>query len=193
VIIALSQGSRASARALAGDEKLGAETIDTGAESAAIEQWSSVTLSIGKQGDVSPDGSRPVNISIAKSRMDERGDTVQPARVWGRSGLWRLTGDARPTAQVKAEMAAQSTDGKITNAKLAMVAAAERSQDPLTRTALRKAAHVRGVAADAAIAALLASGELVEVHRRMRGMKTDEWPLWTPNRVAAAAAAPARE
>jgi hypothetical protein len=187
VIIALSQGSRISARALTGGEKLGAETVDAGAESAAIEQWASVTISIGKRGDeVSSDGSRPVSISIGKSRMDEKGDTVVDAREWGRSGLWRLTGEARPAAEVRAERASQAEDGRIANAKLAMVAAAERSPEPLTRTALRKAAHVRGTAADAAITALLSSGELVEVHRRMRGMKVGEWPLWTPARATGA-------
>lgn len=177
-LIVLSQGSRASARALSNGELIGAATTDAGAESADLERWASVTLAIGQHGTPAEDGSCAADISIGKSRMGN-GDRVLPARYYRRSGLWRLTGEARPATEVLAERQMNRDSAKQAAAELAMAAFAERSPKPVSIRDLRTAAHVRGVMADAAIAALKARGELVDVHVRRRGMKRGEWPLWT--------------
>src|SRR5690606_38328198 len=56
VLIALSQGSRASSRTLSSGEALGAATTDAGAESADLERWATLTLAIGQHGEPDEDG-----------------------------------------------------------------------------------------------------------------------------------------
>lgn len=99
VVLALSQGSRASSRQLASGEKIGRETADAGAEAAGIERWSVNTIAIGGHAPTESDWSA-VDLSVGKGRIGG-GDVVYPARYCGRTGAWRLEGDARSAAEVK--------------------------------------------------------------------------------------------
>jgi hypothetical protein len=184
VAIVLSQGSRASSRALSSGEAIGAGTTDAGAESADLERWATLTLAIGQHGEPAEDGSCAADLSIGKSRMGG-GDRVLPARYNGRSGLWRITGDSKPASQVRAEREQQRNSAKQATAEVLMVAAAMKASEPMSVRELYAAAHVRRPVAALAIDALRARGELVEVHLRKRGMrKKDPWPLWTPEKAA---------
>ena len=183
VVIALSQGSRVSSRALSSGEKIGADTTDSGAESADLERWATTTLAIGQLGESAADGTVPADISIGKGRMTG-GDRVLPGRFDGRTGRWRLAGEARPASAVRAEKTTAQTTAKAGAARLAMVAAAERSATSLTREELRAAAATNRDVARVAITAALGAGELVEV--RQRKPRTSAWQIWTPAKAKAA-------
>jgi hypothetical protein len=138
VILALSQGSRASARALSSGDAIGAATTDSGAESSDLERWASVTLAIGQHGEEQPDGSCLADLSIGKSRMGG-GDRVLPARYLGRSGRWELVGEAWPAAQVRDEReVARKTKGVQAKA-LAVEALLGKSKTPVSRRDIRAA------------------------------------------------------
>lgn len=103
VILVLSQMSRAASKAARGGERLGAEAVDGGAETAAIERWSTLVLEIGAVGNEDADGVREVSLSLAKGRMSG-GDMVLPMTYEGRTGRWRVKGEARPAAEVRVEI-----------------------------------------------------------------------------------------
>ena len=92
--LVLSQMSRAASKAARGGERVGADAVDGGAESAAIERWSSLVLEIGQAGPEDQYGRREVQLSIAKDRMGG-GDKVLPMSYEGRTGRWAVIGDAR--------------------------------------------------------------------------------------------------
>ena len=128
VVLALSQGSRASSRLLASGKKVGRETADAGAEAAELERWSVYTIGIG--GHVPTDGDwSAVDLSIGKGRIGG-GDTVRPACYCGRTGAWRVTGDARPAAEVRAERERKRADKGQRNAESAILGAAGQATEP---------------------------------------------------------------
>jgi KaiC/GvpD/RAD55 family RecA-like ATPase len=186
--IAISQMSRASSRAARSGEALGADSTDGGAESAAIERAATVTLSIGASGPEREDGTRAVDLSIGKHRMGG-GDKIIPASYDGRTGRWRLTGEARAAADVKAERGDQRDTAVLEAATRAMVAGAAAATEPLTRAQLGEIALAamgrcpRGVQRTV-VAKLLAGGQLVEVQRKPH--KARAWLIWTPDKAAAA-------
>jgi hypothetical protein len=183
VVIALSQGSRASSRALASGEKIGAETADAGAEASELERWSSITVAIGTKGQAADDGSCAVELSLGKTRMGA-GDAVIPARYWGLSGRWRLAGAPRPASEVRAERVSERDAEKRSAAELAIAAAAERATEPMTRDDLGAKASTKATIARAAITNLIDRGELVEV--RSKKPRAKAWKVWTRARAEAA-------
>lgn len=188
VVLAISQMSRASSRAARNGEALGADSTDGGAESAAIERFATMTLSIGSSGPEREDGTRAVDLSIGKGRMTG-GDRVLPMSYCGRSGRWRLAGDARPTAEVRAEREGQQDSKLIEAALRAMVEGAEAAPGPVTRDQLEQMAEARmgkcpRAVARAARAKALTSGQLVEVQRKP--FKSRVWLIWTPGKAAEA-------
>jgi KaiC/GvpD/RAD55 family RecA-like ATPase len=183
VTMAISQMSRVSSRAARAGEAVGADSTDGGAESAAIERVATVTLSIGSSGPEREDGTRAVDLSIGKGRMTG-GDRVLPMSYCGRSGRWRLTGEARPAAEVKAEREGQRDNAKQHAAELAIMAAAERATEPQAREDLSAVACCSRGIRRAAVAALLSRGELVEVARK--NARSRAWKVWTKAQADAA-------
>jgi KaiC/GvpD/RAD55 family RecA-like ATPase len=182
VVLALSQGSRASARELSSGEKLGAETTDTGAEAAELERWSTYTIAIGKLGERAEDGTRPADLSLGKARMSEDGDTVRPARFCGRSGRWRIVGESKSADEVRKAREKEQRERDVNAAKLAMLGGAQKAREPLTAEELMKMANCVGrkrPTGKAALDALLHSGELAEV-RKKKSPKAKAWRIWTP-------------
>jgi KaiC/GvpD/RAD55 family RecA-like ATPase len=180
--LAISQMSRVSSRAARAGEAVGADSTDGGAESAAIERVATVTLSIGSSGPEREDGTRAVDLSIGKGRMTG-GDRVLPMSYCGRSGRWRLTGAARPAAEVKAEREGQRDNAKQRAAELAIMAAAERATEPQAREDLSAVASCGKGIRRAAVAALLSRGELVEV--ACKNPRSRAWKVWTKARADA--------
>ena len=181
VVLALSQGSRSSSRQLAGGS-VGRETADAGAEAAELERWSVCTIAIG--GHAPADGEWcAVDLSIGKGRIGG-GDMVFPARYCGRNGAWRLAGDARAAADVRAEHQATAGSKRRTALENELIGAAYRAPEPLAKEKL--VAQVKGQAAAkrAALAGLIERGLIVEVVRRAQRSKS--WLVWAPERAAAA-------
>lgn len=176
VMIVLSQGSRASSRALATGERIGAETTDAGAESADLERWSSLTLAIGTMGPEADDGTCAIELSIGKARMSGDGDRVVPARFNGRTGLWRISGDARPASEVRAERKSQREEQSTERLSLAISALLDKASAPMSRREIRDAIGGRDTAVRAAITTLLTDAEsgVVEVGPPVRG----SWAVW---------------
>jgi hypothetical protein len=183
VMLALSQTSRASGRALGAGESLGAETMTSAAEASDIERWSSITLALGSKSSPAEDGSVIVDLSIGKDRM-HGGDRVLPARYDGRTGVWRIAGEAKPAMEVRAERAASKDRGEVDAAKDGIRGFVARSTEPVTREDLRGAAKRKKSITDAAVEELLDVGELVEV--RSRKSRAKHWKIWTPAKAAEA-------
>ena len=185
VVLAISQMSRASSRAARNGEALGADSTDGGAESAAIERFATMTLSIGSSGPEREDGTRAVDLSIGKGRMTG-GDRLLPMSYCGRSGRWRLAGDARPAADVKAERAAKNTSKRVGTLVHAIPRMLDASAEPLSRAQVRATAGANDADTRSAIRTLLdaASGDpmdVVEVGQRVKGA----YRLWTRRRADA--------
>lgn len=191
VVIALSQVSRASSRAIAKGERIGADTTDAAAEAAEVERWSSVTLAIGRPTAVRDDGTCAVDLSIGKSRMGG-GDQVVPMSYCGRSGLWRIAGGARPAAEVRAERAAKHGGARINEAVLTMPALLDKADQPMSRRDVRKALGGNDEAVRDAARLLLVPpahpGPLDVVEVRHSGGKGQRCKggLWTRRRAAEA-------
>ncbi len=176
VVIGISQPSRAAGKALSSGELVGGDTMTTGAESAEIERAAYMTFAIGTHGPDRDDGTRSVDLSVGKGRFGG-GDRVIPMSYCGRSGKWRIAGEARASAEVKAERQSSKDHARTSAAALAMTTCAERSKEPVTREDLRAAAAVNRSVAKAAIAHLLESGDLVEVMKKKP--RAAAWMLWT--------------
>ena len=91
VAVAVSQMSRAGADSAKSGEKIGADAASLGAESAAIERFATLTVTIGQKGEARQDGSQVTEVSLGKARMGG-GDVVLPCAYWGKSGRWRIEG-----------------------------------------------------------------------------------------------------
>lgn len=182
VVLAISQMSRASSRAARSGEAVGADTTDAGAESAAIERVATVTLAIGQSGPQRDDGTCAVDISIGKARMSG-GDRVFPGSYCGRSGRWRLTGEARPAQEVQSERQQNRAETAVANASHAIADRLSQSAEPLSRQQLQAKLGVRRQFVLAAVARLLDADppRIVEVRKgaKVKGC----WPLWTPERA----------
>lgn len=179
--IVVSQMGRAGADAATSGEKIGAETASLGAESAAIERFATVTITLGMKKDPREDGSQPVELSIGKGRMSG-GDRVIPMSYWGRSGKWRVEGPSKIASAVRAERDVENEEKKQQALEHQLLGAAQRSKVPLSREQLSDLARGRRQNKTLAIARLVNEGALVEVHRRAPKAKT--WMVWTPDRVA---------
>lgn len=181
--LALSQSSRAGARDLASGEKLGADTIDAGAESSAIEKWASITLALGAMSSPSEDGTCSIELSAGKGRYGD-GDKVIALRADGRTGHVRIASDWRAAQEVKSERAGDKDKKKRESAELAMMGAIAKSKAPMTREDLTSAAGCKREVGKAAIAALCDRGELVQVQQRAPRAKA--WKLWPAEKARAA-------
>jgi hypothetical protein len=184
VVLALSQGSRASSRQLASGEKIGRETADAGAEAAEIERWSVCTIAIGGHAPTEGDWSA-VDLSVGKGRIGG-GDVVYPARYCGRTGAWRLAGDGRPSAEVKAERGTKQAGKRVEALLHAIPSKLDAAPEPLSRATIRAELGGRDEDVRAACTALLdkaPSGPLdvVEVGKRVKG----SYRLWSRQRAEA--------
>jgi hypothetical protein len=181
VVLALSQSSRASSRELASGDRLGRETADAGAEAAELERWSVCTIGIGGHGP-SDGGWSPVNISLGKGRLGG-GDTVHSARYCGRTGAWRLVGEARTAAEVRAERTAESGAQRVRTLVYAIPGRLAASDEPMSRNALAKGlgrtADVRAAVTQLLAAASGAPADVVEVGQKSGG----SYRLWTRQRA----------
>lgn len=180
--IPVNQMSRANARAARDGDKLGADTADMAAESAAIERFATVTLAIGGLKVVNEQGDQVGQLSVGKARMGG-GDTVYPLRFEGRTGRCVIEGDAKPAAEVRAELAEKREVNAVENACMALLGAAGSASDPMSRNDLCKAARVKRELGLVAVAKLLQQGGLVEV--RVKKARSASWLIWTPDRARA--------
>lgn len=184
--LVLSQMSRnASSEAKRGN-RLGADSDGGGAETSAIERAAAMQLEIGYKTPIAEDGSTDVQLSISKMRYGG-GDRVVELRQWGASGLTRVLRD-EPAEVVRerakeAKATATATSRKREAEELIM-ASADRFPRPFTREELLSDAGLTGGARKAAgrsvLAALIASGALVELPERRHGAKYPN--LWTRDR-----------
>ena len=113
VVVMLSQMSRAASKAARAGERLGADSMDGGAETAAIERWSTLVLEIGGIETESPDGWRQVALSVGKGRMSG-GDRVIMMRYRGLTGRWEVVTESRPAAEVKEEARLRREHERVT-------------------------------------------------------------------------------
>lgn len=179
----LSQMSRANSKAARSGERLGADAMDGGAESAAIERYSTIVLEIGAQGQDDSHGRREMLLSVGKGRMGGA-DKVWPLQYTGATGHVIVVGVAKPAAEVRAEREAAVDDAKVGAAVRAMRDALGRAKKPISRSDLCGEASVNKTRGLVAIKRLLASGDAVEVERKAPRSKA--WLLWTPGLANAA-------
>lgn len=185
VALALSQMSRANETKARQGDVIGADSASLGAESAAIERFATTTLSIGMKGEPREDGSQAVELSVGKSRMGQ-GDRVIPMTYWGRTGKWRVAGEAKEASAVRQDRDQERERQTRATVELAMVAAAQEAQAPITRQQLLDAVggvKLRKAAKTAILTSLLSQKRLVEVDRKQPRSKY--WLIWTPDRVNA--------
>lgn len=183
VAIAVSQMSRVAAQQARDGEKIGAASADGGAESAAIERFATLTLSIGAMSEPRADGSQAVELSLGKARM-LGGDRVFMMNSWGRSGRWRIAEAPLPATTIRERRVTERGEKKQKAAELAMLGAASQSALPLTREQLCDVFPGAIAMRRSAVACLIARGDLVEVHERRARSRT--WLVWTPERAVAA-------
>jgi 5S rRNA maturation endonuclease (ribonuclease M5) len=181
VVLGINQMSRANARAARAGDSLGVETADLAAESAAIERFATMTLSIGSIKRINDAGDESQQLSIGKGRMGG-GDQVLPLLYEGRSGRHRVDGDPRPASEVRAELLAKQDGERIQAASMAMLGAAGKAKDPISRSELLSAAAVKHEIGRIALSQLLSTGELVEI--RIRRQRAQYWLIWTPQLAA---------
>lgn len=180
VAIAVSQMSRAAAQQAREGEKIGAASADGGAESAAIERFATVTLSIGAMSEPREDGSQAVELSLGKARM-LGGDRVFLMRSWGRSGRWRVAEPPKPAAEIRENRDAERSAKYQQSLEHALLGAAMKSPTPLVREDLAEMVQGRAKTKRSALACLLARGDLVEVQAKK--LRSRSWLVWTPERA----------
>jgi hypothetical protein len=170
VVITLSQMSRANARAARAGERLGADAVDGGAESAEIERYTTLGLEIGAKDEPEGDGWAPVDLSIFKGRMTG-GDKVVPTRYQGVTGKWEIVGEAispqEHKAQRAAELAASTQEARETTIYTAIGRQEQLGQQP-TRTSLRGQGVRHGDDLEKVIASLRSTGKIteqIEIHQ----------------------------
>ena len=181
LVLAVSQSSRAGANALRKGDVVGADTATTGAESSQIERGAYLTIAIG-EAVARADGSTDVSLSIGKSRFGV-GDRVIPCSFDGATGRWRVTGPAVTAADHRAARAADKDAGKVATAGLAVLGVLSSSAEPMSGRRIREATGLKRDHVIQAIKSLAKAGAVVEVAGRKEGGR---WPLWTPDRAAAA-------
>lgn len=190
VALALSQMSRANAQRARSGEILGTESASAGAESAAIEQWATLTLTIGKAVE-REDGTDAVELSVGKARM-RKGDRVFPMTYEGRTGRWSVAGKAKRAEEVREQRVTERAKKDDATIEAAMVMIAQQSPVPLSRRELKGKISGNSARKTAAIDRLLAKSDaqphppLVEISRRAKGARKGDWMVWTPERARAA-------
>ncbi len=185
VVLMLSQMSRAASRSARGGERLGADAVDGGAESADIERYSTNTLEIGQAGAEDQYGRREVQVSLGKGRMGG-GDRVLPCVYEGRSGRWAVVGNARPAAEVKAEAKAKSGSVRIDTLVRAIRDLVATSETPMSKADITRETTGNSNDIAAAIKRLESNGDLVQVVGEGARRKGGHAPLWTADRAAKA-------
>jgi hypothetical protein len=184
VALALSQMSRVSAQKARSGEAIGAESSDLGAETAAIERFASLTLSIGMAAE-REDGSSAVELSIGKARMG-KGDRVIPMAYEGRTGIWRVAGEAKTATKVREERDVEKTKKREQATEMQILGAVSKSDAALSCNNLFELVAGRRAEVLRAIHKLLATGDIVEISKRAPRSKS--WLLWTADRARAAGA-----
>lgn len=121
-------------------------------------------------------------MSIGKERFG-RGDAVQECVFHGPTGRFRAVGQRIPASEYRAGRDAARDSGAIDTLKLAILAALDRSDAPMSAAGVKACVTGRSAAKSAAVAALLGDGSAVRVLTRKSG---GAWPIWTPDRAAAA-------
>jgi len=181
--IAVSQMSRAAAKQAREGEKIGIDSADGGAESAAIERFATFTLTIGAASEERQDGSRAVELSVGKGRMFG-GDRVIPMNSWGRTGRWRVAGVAKVAAEVREQRDTERAAKYQQSLEHALLGAAMKAPAPLIREELAEMIQGKSKAKRSAIACLIARGDLVEVAQKRQ--RSRSWLVWTAERAAEA-------
>lgn len=181
VVLAVSQTSRETARKLRAGDITGADTASTGAESAQIERMAAVTIALGKA-TRRDDGADAVDLSIGKGRMGQ-GDRVIPMLFDGRTGSWRVSGPSVPGSDHRASTTAQRKQETMREVGDLIVGYLNRNDAPCSRKTVQAAIRRGRNPVLAAITALLASGEIVEVAGKRTG---GALALWTTERATAA-------
>lgn len=184
VAIALSQMSRAAARTARKGEAIGAESSDLGAETAAIERFATVTLSIGLATE-REDGTSAVELSVGKARMG-KGDRVVPMSYEGRTGRWRIAGEAKSAEQVREQRDTARAEKEQRAIDQQIVGALTTSTKAMSGTDLCELVTGRKAKVRAAVKSLLATGKIVEI--AVRAARSKSWLLWTEDRARAAGA-----
>lgn len=161
-MLLVSQPSRAAARDLRSGEISGAQTVGVSAESAQVERGATATLAIGGMAAPDEHGWARADLSVGKGRFGG-GDRVWPALFQGAHGRWRLEGEAKSGAEVRAIRAEQHEATRVSAARLAIQAAVGRATEPMTGRELRQAAGCSSAVATAAISAAVEAGE-ISVH-----------------------------
>lgn len=182
VAIAVSQMSRASATSALSGEKIGEESASLGAESAAIERFATVTMTIGKRGEKRADGTRLVELSIGKGRMSDVSDSVRAMSYEGRTGRWRTDGESMSADAAREARDVEKQEKRHAEIRNLLVGAAHRSKEPLSKDQLQGlVAKGKKTEKLAAIHDLVMAGELVEVART--ASRSRSWLLWTLDRA----------
>jgi hypothetical protein len=184
VALALSQMSRVSAKTARKGEAIGADSADLGAESAAIERFATMTLSIGMAIE-REDGSSAVELSVGKARMG-KGDRVIPMTYFGRSGLWRVAGEAKTATEVRETRETEKVKKRETSIEMQILGTLSTSTAALSRNQLFELVPGRRSEVLKAIHKLMAGGSVVEISKRAPRSKS--WLLWTADRAQAAGA-----
>lgn len=179
ITLALSQMGRTAAKALLAGETVGASAAAGGAESSQIERAAFVVLAIGEVA-MRDDGYMVASLSVAKSRLGQ-GDRVIPIRAHMPSGRYRVTGPAVSGAERAATREATKNARAVEVAGLAIMKRLEMSAEPMSRS--QAVDGVNRATGLAAVRDLIADGRVVSV---VRGKKGKGWPIWTPERAAAA-------
>lgn len=157
----ISQMSRSSSRQVRAGELVGKDAADTGAESAAIERSAAITLTIGQLGESDADGWRDVMLSRGKGRYGG-GDTVFTLRQRGASGTTFVKSEE--SGHVVREARANRREvAKKQQVQQAVLDSLRSATCALSKAEIRSALGKNRGDCNAAIDALVARGELVEV------------------------------
>lgn len=189
-MLALSKAGRTAARALRGGEMTGADATEASAESGAVEHEAANLLAIGEaKADPNDVGIVVVDVSIPKARFGAGGDQIVPLRWRGASGVFSDAGEAVRAADRKAESASRRKVADLEKAKLSIVGRLAKSAVPMSGADLRRELLINSNTCNAAIRDLMAEDPAPII--RVQGKKSGgAWPLWTPDRAAAAGVAP---
>lgn len=182
-MIGLSQTSRAGREDLRSGDALGAETATKGAESSQIERDAYVLLALGNPQE-QDDGSIVMDLSVGKARM-RQGNQVHTLRYWGRTGRARIEGESRSATDVRKERESERSKKKRETIKRAIIDLVSKSDKALSKSEITERTEGNnGTIADA-IKELIREQVLAHHHAAAR---YGHAPIWTPERIAAAAA-----
>lgn len=166
IAILTSQSSRSGAQALRKGEKTGADTTDTGAESAQLERMAYVTLALGNLGEDDGRGWQTVDLNIGKARMGE-GDVIVPMAVHGKSGRFAYLGAPQRASDVREERVQRRKDEEQKRNderdEQRVIEVLKGLETPLARRAVEDRAGGNSRQVRRALARLIATGQVLEV------------------------------